>query len=156
MPSFTVADLTPERFAPYGEVFTPAAVTARVDHVARLENRRAGARPNQFLARSSVVALPHRFTRMEQHPQSNQSFLPFGDTPMLIAVALPGGVGGPDLSTLLAFLGRGQGFNYRAGIWHIGVASLGETVPVAGFMYEDGSPEDCVFADVPACVLQAG
>jgi ureidoglycolate lyase len=156
MPSLTVTELTPEHFTPYGEVFKPGEVTARIDHVARIENRRPGARPNQFLARSGVVALPHRFTRMEQHPHSNQSFVPMAKRPVLIAVALPGPDGLPDLSTLRGFLGRGQGFNYRAGIWHIGVASLGEAVPVVGFMFEDGTPEDCVFAEVPACELRAG
>lgn len=156
MSRLTVTELTPEHFTPYGEVFKPAAVTARIDHVARIENRRVNARPNQFLARSGIVSLPHRFSRMEQHPHSNQSFVPVGEHPILIAVALPGSDGQPDLSTLRGFFGRGQGFNYHAGIWHIGVASLGEAVPVVGFMFEDGTPEDCVFADIPACELQAG
>ena len=143
-----VSELTAEAFASYGEVFSPADAKSRIDHVACLSNGRPQARPNLFLARTTLVSLPYRICRMEQHPHSSQSFLPFGPAPMLVAAALPGAGGLPDLTTLRAFLGRGAGFSYRAGVWHVGIASLDETVPVAGFMYEDGGPEDCVFADV--------
>ena len=148
MLSVTVTDLTPEAFASYGEVFATRGITTRLDHVARIENGRPAARPNLFLARSGIVALPHEFTRMESHPQSSQSFAPLGDAPILVGVALRDAHGQPDLSTLRAFLARAQGFSYRAGVWHLPVASLGTPVPVLGFMFEDGTPEDCVWAEV--------
>lgn len=153
MRTLAVADLTSERFAPYGEVFRPADTTVRLDRVAHIQNHRPGAAPNLFFARTGIAALPHRFERMEQHPQSSQSFLPFADAPILIATALPGPDGRPDPATLAAFLGRGLGFSYRAGVWHLPAASLGTTVPLAGFMYEDGSPADCVWAEMDPVTL---
>jgi ureidoglycolate lyase len=148
MPALQTQDLTAEAFAPYGEVFAPAAVSERADHVATLQNGRDWAKPNLFMARSTAVALPFDFDRMERHPHSSQSFVPMGDRPMLVAAALPGADGRPDPATLKAFLGRNLGFSYRAGIWHLPVASLGEGVPFVAFMYEDGTPEDCVWAEV--------
>ncbi len=156
MPALIVTDLTAEAFAPYGEICDPGSVAGRIDHVARLDNRRAAARPNLFLARSGTVALPLQVTRMENHPLSSQSFLPFDEVPILLVVALPGADGQPDLATARAFLARGQGFSYGAGVWHIGVAGIGAAVAVAGFMYEDGTAQDCVFTDVPAFTVAAG
>jgi ureidoglycolate lyase len=156
MPTLIVADLTADAFAPYGEVCTPASVQGRRDHVAKLANQRPDAKANLFLARSGLVTLPLAVTRMENHPHSSQSFLPFADTPIVLVVALPGVDGQPDLATAKAFLARGQGFSYAPGIWHIGVAGLETAVPVAGFMYEDGTPLDCVFTDVPDFIVAAG
>lgn len=141
-------DLDREAFSPYGEVFVPAATSGRLDHVATLDNRREAARPNLFMARTSLVSLPHRCDRMERHPWSSQSFAPFGEAPILIGVALPDAAGAPDLRSFKAFLARSQGFSYRAGVWHLPIGTLGETMPILGFMYEDGSPEDCVWADI--------
>jgi ureidoglycolate hydrolase len=151
-----VLDLTAEAFAPYGEVFASAGVTARVDQIAALQNKRAWAKPNLFMARTNLASLPHRFDKMESHPHSSQSFLRLDIAPMLVAVARPGRDGKPDLATLRAFLGHSTGFSYRAGIWHLPITSLGDTVPVAGFMYEDGSPEDCVWATVEPVSLAQG
>lgn len=156
MRTLAVADLTPETFAAYGEVFRPADTTGRIDRVAHLQNHRSGAAPNLFLARTGLATLPHQFERMEQHPYSSQSFLPFADAPILIATALSGADGRPDATTLAAFVGRGLGFSYRAGVWHLPVTSLGTTVPLAGLMYEDGSPADCVWAEVDPVTLVEG
>ncbi len=153
MPSIPVMALTPEAFEPYGEVFAPGSVGARVDQVAVLQNLRPDAKPNLFLARTDLTDLPYRFEKMEAHPHSSQSFLPFGEAPVLLAVALPGTDGKPDLATLKAFRGRGLGFSYRAGTWHLPIASLYESVPMAGFMYEDGGAEDCVWADIEPMTL---
>ncbi len=107
MRTLTVSDLTSEVFAPYGEMFAPAGITARVDQIAALQNQRAWAKPNLFMARTNRVALPHVFDRMESHPYSSQSFLPFGMAPMLVAVALPGPDGQPDPS-IQCVRGRGE------------------------------------------------
>lgn len=157
MPMITLAPLTSTAFAPFGDVFpAPASVQTRIDGIARLENGRAAGRPNLFLARSGLVQLPRLFDRMEHHPFSNQSFVPLEPADIVVAVALPGPDGQPDLATLQAFLARSTGFNYRAGVWHLPIATLRATAPVLGFMYEDGSPEDCVFADVePFTVAEA-
>ena len=157
MPTLTLAPLTSAAFAPFGEVFpAPTSVGARIDGIATLENGRAAARPNLFLARSGLVELPRLFDRMEHHPFSSQSFVPLEPASIVLAVAMPGPDGQPDLATLRAFLARSVGFSYRAGVWHLPVASLGATAPVLGFMYEDGSAEDCVFADVqPFTLIEA-
>ena len=157
MPTITALPLTPEAFAPYGEVCAPDAVEGRIDHVARLGNLRPdAARPNLFLARSGVVTLPLAIARLEHHPKSSQSFLPFAATPIVLVVALPGADGQPDLASARAFIGHGQGFSYHPGVWHLGVAGVGASVPVVGFMYEDGTPQDCVFTDVPPFTVVEG
>lgn len=157
MPTHTLAALTPAAFKPFGEVFAaPASVSARLDGIAALENRRPQAQPNLFLARSGLARLPQTFERMEHHPFSSQSFVPLEPADIVVAVALPGPDGTPDLASLQAFLARSVGFSYRAGVWHLPVASLGTTAPVLGFMYEDGSPDDCVFAAVEPFTLREG
>ncbi|UDL93957.1 ureidoglycolate lyase [Lichenihabitans sp. PAMC28606] len=148
-----VTDLTGEAFEAYGEVVVPARITTRVDRVARLENKRDHAEPNLFMVTTTTTSVPHRFDKMESHPDSSQTFLPFAATPILIAVALPGPDGQPNLSTLKGFLASGAGFSYRAGVWHLPLASLGEPVAAAGFMYEDGTSRDCVWADVEPVTL---
>ena len=55
-----------------------------------------------------------------------------------------------------AFAATAQGFSYRAGVWHLPIASLLRSVPVLGFMYEDGTPKDCVWATVAPTTLVAG
>ena len=150
MREIRIEELTAEAFAPYGEVFRPADVTTRVDQIATLQNGRPSARPNLFMARSTAVALPFCFDRMEQHPFSSQSFVPMGPARVLVGAALPGPDGQPDPATLRAFSGSGLGFSYRAGTWHLPVASLGEGVPLVAFMYEAGTPEDCLWAEVGA------
>ena len=147
-----VLPLTAEAFAPYGEVLAPPD-NGRLDHVATLGNGRADAKPNLFLARSGLLALPHAFSRLECHPHSSQSFAPWGPARIVLAVALRGGDGRPDPATLRGFLADNQGFSYRAGVWHLSVAALGQPAAVLGFMYEDGGPEDCVFADIEPSTL---
>lgn len=156
MPTIPVTPMTPASFAPFGDVFAaPDAIRGRIDHVARLVNERADARPNLFLARSGVVRLPHGFDRMESHPFSSQSFVPLEPATIVLAVARRAPDGKPDLATLQGFLARSVGFSYHAGVWHLPVASLGTAVPVLGFMYEDGSPHDCVWAEVGHVILAA-
>ncbi len=148
--------LTPEAFAPYGEVFDPAAITGRVDQIATLQNTRPAARPNLFMARTGVTSLPHRFERMESHPYSSQSFMPTSAATLVVGVALSGSDGRPDLGTLRAFVMPSVGFSYRAGVWHLPIAALGSSAPVLGFMYEDGTPLDCVWAEVSPTTLVDG
>lgn len=157
IPPLSLAPLTPAAFAAFGEVFAgPDAIEARIDHVARLHNGRTAARPNLFLARSGLIRLPHGFDRMESHPFSSQSFVPLEPATIVVAVALKGRDGQPDPTTLQGFVARSVGFSYRAGVWHLPVASLGTAVPVLGFMYEDGSPQDCVWAAVEPFILMEG
>ena len=157
MPPLSLAPLTPAAFAAFGEVFAaPDAIEGRIDHIARLDNRRAAARPNLFFARSGLISLPHGFDRMESHPFSSQSFVPLEPATIVVAVALAGPDGQPDPATLQGFLARSIGFSYRPGVWHMPVASLGTTVALLGFMYEDGSPQDCVWAEVGPVTLTEG
>ena len=154
MRKLSLAPLTPIGFAPFGQVFpAPAAIRGRIDHVAELDTGRPQARPNLFLARSGQIELPHDFARMESHPFSSQSFVPLEPATIVVAVASRGSDGLPDLATLQAFVAYSVGFSYRPGVWHLPVASLAKAVPVLGFMYEDGSPQDCVWAEVEPFTL---
>ena len=142
--------------APMARCSIPPPRWGRVDRVANLANGRPDARPNLFTAHTGVTALPHVFTAMESHPWSSQSFMPMGAETIVIGVALPGRDGQPDLATLRAFAATAQGFSYRAGVWHLPVASLSRSIPIIGFMYEDGTPQDCVWAEVTSTTLTAG
>ena len=154
MNSLDLQPLTAERFQPFGDVLDPNFEGPRVDHAAKLSNARLTAVPNLLLVRSTVVQLPHAVARMERHAFSSQTFLPLANARSIIAVARDNGCGAPDASTLAAFASDGQGFSYKAGIWHIPLATLIEHCAFAVFMYCDGTVEDTHWANLDAYCLR--
>ncbi len=60
---------------------------------------------------------------LEKHPYFSQTFMPRGNKPFLVVVAL--GDKKPDLSTLKVFKTNGnQGVFYKRGIWHFPLISI--------------------------------
>jgi len=149
-----VEPLTPERFAPFGDVVSAGLVAGkdanqgtavRFDWAAKLESPRPGARPNLVVARCVAQALPLTLRLLERHPASSQAFLPMVCESYLVVVAPTAPDGAPDLDGLRAFhCARGQGINYHAGVWHHPIAALGGAADFAMLVWEDGSPSDCV------------
>lgn len=123
------AALSPEGFAPYGEVIAadPATQTpmndgrfARFDALAGI----VGGAPRIGIVRAvSAAKLPHRIELLERHPGGSQAFVPLGPFVFVVVVAAPGDrVDTPDLA---AFASNGkQGINYHAGTWHMPLIAL--------------------------------
>ena len=118
--------LTPERFAPYGEVIesahasTQAMNDARFDRFDRLCNVDVGdGEVAVSIAQSRTASsLPYRIDIVERHPLGSQAFVPLSPCRMIVVVAPP--AESVDPLDLQAFETNGkQGINYRPGTWHM-------------------------------------
>lgn len=91
----------------------------------------------------------HSIKVLEKHPYSSQTFIPMGcpsqQPRYLVVVALEDyETGRPDLSTLKAFLCKGnQAVTYGAGIWHAPMIALGdqEYIDFGVVIYEFHDPK---------------
>ena len=158
--------LTPEAFAPFGDVVSAGLVpgksanqgtAVRCDWSAALESTRAGAKPNLCVFRSVAKALPFDLRLLEKHPCSTQAFLPMVCTRFLVCVAPALPDGSPDVGRLVAFrCGPGQGINYRRDVWHHPILALDGPADFAMLAWEDGGPLDCVDWPLPEPVRVIG
>ncbi|HYE45270.1 MAG TPA: ureidoglycolate lyase [Caulobacter sp.] len=115
--------LTPEAFAPYGEVISVRndaehyqinyGATTRYHALAHATAQDGAVILSIF--RSTPLAEPI-LKIFERHPLGSQAFVPLGGRPYLVAVAPAGDF---DPARIEVFLARGdQGVNYAAGAWH--------------------------------------
>jgi ureidoglycolate lyase len=112
--------LTPEAFAPFGDVLDTtgdfrlinAGLCHRHHDRARLDFG-PDARPGISIFQAQPRALPYAFDLIERHPDGSQAFLPMTQHPFLVIVA-------PDPQAIpRAFLTNGaQGINLHRGTWH--------------------------------------
>jgi ureidoglycolate lyase len=118
--TLTAAPLTPQAFAPYGDVLDAtgdfrlinAGLCQRHHDRATLDFG-AGGRAGISVFKAEARALPYTFDLIERHPEGSQAFLPMTEHPFLVIVAP-----GPDHAPL-AFLTDGtQGINLHRGTWH--------------------------------------
>ncbi|RXJ68480.1 ureidoglycolate hydrolase [Halarcobacter ebronensis] len=66
---------------------------------------------------------PLKIDMLEKHPYFSQTFIPRGQNPFLLVVAL--GNEQPDLSTIKAFVTNGnEGVHYNRGVWHFPLISI--------------------------------
>ena len=145
--------LTPEGFAPFGEVVRAGFGTGqeanlgtavRYDWLAALESTRAGARPNLAIFRIQPQALPFRVTLLERHPNSTQLFAALHAARWLVIVAPDAPGGDADTDGLRAFVaGPGDAFNFRRGVWHHPIIALDEPADLLMLAWEDGGSGDC-------------
>jgi len=143
MKNIVARPLTPEAFAPFGQMLESPGSVARLDYAAALENKRAHAKANLLLARARPTTLPHEVAAMERHPDSSQSFFPLDVARYLILVCPDAGPDAPDLGQLQAFIADGkQGISYNVGTWHHPMTSLDRDGLFAALVWEDGSPRD--------------
>lgn len=153
--------LTPEAFAPFGQVLqTPKSGEAtanqgtavRLDRVALLLNTRGGCPPNLAMIRALPQGMPLPLRLLERHPCSSQAFIPLKCSRYLVVVA-PSIGSGPDWPKLRAFVARaGQGINYTAGTWHHPFTALDEPADLAMLAWEDGSARDCEEVKLPEAI----
>jgi ureidoglycolate lyase len=121
-----VEPLTREAFAPYGDVIEVAGNSCFSINAGRADRYDALCSVDcEGSEKGAVISLvkarrydfPKTVTFLERHPFGSQAFIPTGDTPFLVVVAVPGKT--VDESTLKAFLTNGkQGINYRRNTWH--------------------------------------
>ena len=119
--------LTPERFAPYGDVIETSREHADAMNEARFERFDDLARIDLDDAKRIAVsiarcrtpsALPLRLDMVERHPLGSQAFVPLTRCKMVVVVAPPGET--VEASALRAFVSNGrQGINYHRGTWHM-------------------------------------
>jgi ureidoglycolate lyase len=144
----TAQPLTPEAFAPYGEVFdAPESAGTRTASWPLPAIDQAKFCLN--ISRRAPAALPFTTKIMERHLQSQQIFFPLRISRFLVLVA-PGGGAAPDLDKVVAFIGHaGQALNYRIGTWHHPFTVFDQEAEYASLMFKDGSPRDEEFVDLP-------
>ncbi|WP_428032862.1 ureidoglycolate lyase [Ancylobacter sp.] len=138
--------LTPDAFAPYGDV------VAIVSRTVLPWNGRPQARAVLEVVEAPEPTEPgrHEVRLMERHLHSTQAFFPLDGLPYLIAVAPDAPDGGPDLAALTAFVVPGDtGLQYRTALWHVPITVLGASGRLAMHVHKDGSDADCEFRDVP-------
>lgn len=144
--------LTPEAYAPYGEVIAARADAPRVanhgtaqawDGLATLASTRPDAVTSAALFRCAPHQDPHLEVRwLERHPASTQLFAPLGGGRYLLVVARGGDQ--PDLSTLAAFVAEGAcAITYAPGVWHHPMVALDAALDFVNVLAVDGSDGDC-------------
>ena len=155
MRTIRIESLDVHAFAAFGDLLAAPDPGPRQDHATPIENLRKDARANLALIRSEPFGGLMPLTRLERHPHSNQAFLPLAVEDYLVVVA-PDRGGRPDESGLRAFRVPGRaGINYRAGAWHAHLMTLAAPGTFAMLVHEDGTAEDCVFAEIAPVMLRA-
>src|SRR5690606_15602857 len=120
-----IEPLTPEAFAPFGQVIQTegarhypinAGMTERYHDLARVELGGVHPRPLISIFRGQPYALPLDLGLVERHPLGSQAFYPLSDNPWLVIVA-EDEAGTP--ARLRAFRpAPGQGVNIAMNTWH--------------------------------------
>ena len=128
--------ITPERFAPYGDVIYAAPENkdamndARFDRFSNLaeidvDSDSRGVASISIARCRTASALPFRFDFVERHPLGSQAFIPLSRFAFFVVVA----PAGPSVEReqLRAFVTNGsQGVNYHKGVWHMPMIALEE------------------------------
>ena len=125
MSTILIEPLTPEAFAPVGQVIQMAGaqhypinngLTERYHDLAKVELGGVHPRPLISIFRGQPYELPLSLKLVERHPLGSQAFYPLSDMPFLVIVAADlSGV--PD--TPRAFLTEPrQGVNIAMNVWH--------------------------------------
>ena len=114
--------LTPEAFAPYGQVLQTEGAerltinqgtTTRFHALAAAETGENG-RALLSIFRAKRRPDPIAITLLERHPLGSQAFMPLSDQDWLVVVAKE-----PEAEALRCFRAAGhQGVQYATGVWH--------------------------------------
>jgi ureidoglycolate lyase len=143
--AITAQPLTPEAFAPFGQVLMAAGTggAERYEFAASMDNLRADAKTNMTFIKSVVKEGPVMVGAMEKHEFSNQTFVPLNGTHYLVAVCPTAADGGPDTAAMQVFVATGaQAVNYGVDVWHAPNTVLTEPCEFVMLRHDDGSPVD--------------
>jgi len=161
MKELIIENLTPEAFAPFGDVIHPGTAqknisinygnTQRYHDLADIDTLQEGGKTVVNIFRSTPLALPIEIKLLERHPLSSQAFIPLGNEPYLVIVAPKGELQESEIKAFLA--NSEQGVNYHAGTWHHYSLALNKT---SDFLVIDreGQGKNCdeVLLDSPLSV----
>ncbi|CAI0735212.1 ureidoglycolate lyase [Serratia grimesii] len=149
-----IADLTPEAFAPYGDVLQIEGSrffhindgkTKRYHDLAKIEVS-DGNRVLASINRAEPSELPMDFSLLEKHPLSSQAFVPMNGERFVVIVAEPGDE--VPVSTLRAFITNGkQGVNYHRNVWHHPLFAYEKVTDF--FTIDRAGPDNCVVSRLP-------
>src|ERR1700716_2848833 len=119
----TPQPLTPEAFAPFGDVIDIPDQAGRTYYEDALGNLRPDARPSlSLILKAETPDRPLRAELLERHEFSSQTFVPIDVARWLIVVAPHAASGGPDTSAVRAFIATGrQGVTYQPNTSHHGL-----------------------------------
>lgn len=160
-PRHIVAEpLTPEAFAPFGDVIAGrddvrrfainGGNTMRFHDLANIDPGPDG-RTIVSIFRGQPRPLPFTLQVMERHPLGSQAFMPLSDRAYLVVVAPAGDA--PGVEELHVFLARGdQGVNYARGVWHHPLLAL-DSVTDFLVIDRDGPGHNCDEAVLPEPVV---
>ena len=114
-----------EAFAPYGQTIGLPGIGGEAVLHGLLGPSRDDAAFCGKLDTHGAKTLPFTAPRMERHEHTEQLFVPLGPARYVIAAALPGPDGAPDLATMRGFLVEGSiGICYERGVWHLPITIL--------------------------------
>lgn len=126
----TVAPLTPEAFAPYGDVLDVRGeptklinqgMCGRYHDLAKLDFSDGRAGISLFDAKARH--LPHVVDMVERHPEGSQAFMPLSQVRFLVVVADDDG--GIPVNLRAFVTAPGQSINLHRGVWHGVLAPMG-------------------------------
>lgn len=126
----TVAPLTPEAFAPYGDVLDVRGeptklinqgMCGRYHDLAKLDF--ADGRAGISLFDAKARHLPHVVDMVERHPEGSQAFMPLSQVRFLVVVADDDG--GIPVNLRAFVTAPGQSINLHRGVWHGVLAPMG-------------------------------
>jgi ureidoglycolate lyase len=125
-PVLTARALTPDEFAPFGEVVSTAADARRSHFSYAFEASTRAVQPAMWVSYPSTVSTAEvEITRLERHPYAAQTFIPIREGRYLVVVCHSAPDGSPDVSTLCALIAdEGQAVTYRRDVWHHGLTVL--------------------------------
>ncbi len=153
------APITPERFAPFGDVIfgdpnRKAAMNdarfMRFKDLAKIDiDSRASGRPGVSIARCrTATLLPYRVDMLERHPMGSQAFMPLAPFSFVVVVAPAAET--VDVADLRAFVTSGrQGVNYHKGVWHMPMIALeaGQDFLIIDRVADDSNCEELVLSE---------
>lgn len=131
-----------EAFAPFGRTITRPATGEAANLKALIGEGRPESRFCAQLDTHPAKALPIHGPKMERHEHSEQLFVPLDpNARYVIAAALPGADGAPDLASLRGFLVEGGlGICYARGVWHLPITILDRPTTFLMQMTQIGDP----------------
>ena len=123
-PSIYIEPLTPEAFAPYGDVIdTRGDPTVMINNgkCARYSDRATisydeTGRMGISVFEGQPYSLPHSLPLVERHPHGSQAFIPMSNAPFLVIVA--GDISGTPTAPVAFLTQSQQGVNIHRGVWH--------------------------------------
>jgi len=154
--SLSALPITPERFAPFGDVIHASADAkaamndASFERFSKLADVDAdGQQASISIARCRMpTSLPYRFDLVERHPLGSQAFVPLSHFRFFVVVAPA--AESVEAEDLRAFVTNGsQGVNYHRGVWHMPMIALedGQEFLIVDRGVDDENCDEHYFSD---------